>query len=46
MNEDKVVAKDKCTMCYRCISKCPQKAITLIGKEIVQQYRYDKVLKS
>lgn len=28
---------DKCTMCYRCISKCPKQAITLLGKEVIDQ---------
>lgn len=42
MNDNRISSKDKCTMCYKCISQCPQKAITLIGKEVVQQYRYDK----
>ena len=42
-SDDKVVTKNKCTMCYRCISQCPKKAITLIGKEVVQQYRYDNI---
>ena len=28
---------NKCTMCYRCISKCPKQAITLLGKEIIEQ---------
>lgn len=36
------VPGDKCTMCYRCISNCPQKAITLLGKKVWQQCRFDK----
>lgn len=31
------VSSDKCTMCYRCISKCSQKAITLLGKKVIEQ---------
>ncbi len=31
------VSGDKCTMCYRCISKCPKQAITLLGKKVVEQ---------
>ena len=30
------------TMCYRCISLCPQKAITLLGDMVVEQCRYEK----
>ena len=33
----------RCTMCYRCISSCPQKAITLLGKEVIEQTRYEKL---
>lgn len=29
------VSGDKCTMCYRCISKCPKQAITLLGKKVI-----------
>lgn len=38
----KAVAKNQCTMCYRCINLCPKKAMTLIGKEVVEQVRYEK----
>lgn len=31
------VSSDKCTMCYRCISKCPKQAITLLGKKVIEQ---------
>ena len=34
LTEDKVTTAGKCTMCYRCVNRCPQKAITLIGKRI------------
>ncbi len=30
----------RCTMCYRCFSECPKKAITLIGKEVIVQYKF------
>ena len=29
------VSDDKCTMCYRCINKCPRQAITLLGKKLL-----------
>ena len=40
----KAVNFGKCAMCYRCISTCPQKAITLLGKEVVEQCRYEKYI--
>lgn len=40
----KAVNFGKCTMCYRCISTCPKKAITLLGKEVVEQCRYEKYI--
>ncbi len=37
----KAKAQEKCTMCYRCISSCPKQAITLLGKKIAEQYRFE-----
>lgn len=37
--------QNQCTMCYRCISLCPQKSITLIGKEVKAQCRFEKYIK-
>lgn len=37
--DNKAHALDQCTMCYRCINQCSQKAITLIGKEIIEQHK-------
>ena len=31
------VSDNKCTMCYRCISKCPKQAITLLVKKVIEQ---------
>lgn len=31
------VGLGKCTMCYRCVNQCPEKAITLLGKKVIQQ---------
>lgn len=36
---DKAAPGSRCTMCYRCFSECPQKAITLIGKRVITQYK-------
>ena len=38
----RAVADGMCTMCYRCISRCPQNAITLLGDDVVEQCRYEK----
>ncbi len=40
--DGKACAGKSCAMCYRCISRCPKKAITLLGKEVVEQMRYDR----
>lgn len=38
------VADNKCTMCYRCINKCPRQAITLLGTKVIEQYNIDKYI--
>lgn len=38
----KAVPGGQCTMCYRCISLCPQKAITLLGDTVREQCRFSK----
>ena len=40
----KPVAGTRCTMCYRCINHCPKKAITLLGKEIIEQSLIEKYI--
>lgn len=42
MGDYKAISDKKCTMCYSCISQCPQKAITLLGDKVIEQCRYDK----
>ena len=37
-------AGNQCTMCYRCINKCPRQAITLLGKNVIGQYDINKYL--
>ena len=32
----------KCTMCYRCFSNCPKQAITIIGKKVYEQCKFEK----
>jgi ferredoxin len=36
----KAVQKGRCTQCYRCVSLCPSKAITVMGKEVQWRYRW------
>ena len=38
----KATAGSKCTMCYRCVSYCPKQAITLLGKNVVEQCGIEK----
>lgn len=40
--EDKVVFHDKCTKCYRCFSNCPKQAILIIGKQVIEQCKFEK----
>lgn len=42
IGKDKPTQEGKCTMCYRCISHCPKQAITLLGKDVIEQTRYEK----
>ena len=37
-------AEDRCTMCYRCINICPKQAITLLGKNVIEQGTIEKYL--
>ncbi|MBU5233446.1 4Fe-4S binding protein, partial [Agathobacter rectalis] len=42
MKENRAVPGKRCTMCYRCISLCPQKAITLLGEKVQEQCKFEK----
>ncbi len=37
-------SSNTCTMCYRCISKCPNQAITLLGKRVIEQNDVNRYL--
>lgn len=37
-------SSNKCTMCYRCISQCPTQAITLLGRQVIEQCYIEKYL--
>lgn len=43
MDHGKPKAGETCTMCYRCISLCPKQAITLLGKKVAEQYRFEDI---
>jgi ferredoxin len=43
--DKKVVQKNQCTMCYRCINNCPMQAITLLGKRVVEQSVIEKYIR-
>lgn len=44
INSNKVLTQGRCTMCYRCVNLCPKKAITLLGKHVVEPYNLDKLI--
>lgn len=44
LEKGKAVPDSRCTMCYRCINECPAQAITLLGKEVVEQGGIGKYL--
>lgn len=42
--DGKAASGGRCTMCYRCFSECPQRAITIIGKRVITQYKFNEGL--
>lgn len=44
LKNEKAVSGSRCTMCYRCANKCPTQAITLLGKEVIEQGGIEKYL--
>lgn len=44
LSEGKAKANGRCTMCYRCISQCPNQAITLLGKTIYEQCCFENYM--
>lgn len=41
LENGKAAAGGRCTLCYRCFSECPRAAITIIGKRVITQYKFD-----
>lgn len=44
LEKGKVLGVRKCIKCYRCFSNCPQKAITILGSNVYEQYLCEKYL--
>ncbi len=44
IENNKAISGSKCTMCYRCVNHCPEQAITLLGKQIVEQCSIEKYI--
>ncbi len=44
LKDNKAVSLNRCTKCYRCISNCHQKAITLLGKNVIEQSKIENYL--
>ncbi len=42
VNESVVRFNGMCTMCYRCFSNCPKQAITIIGRRVYEQSKFEK----
>lgn len=38
LSKCKIVANGRCTLCYRCINQCSEKAITILGKQVIFQH--------
>lgn len=41
LKDGKISFDEKCTLCYRCFSNCPKQAITILGKQVFQQCKFD-----
>lgn len=42
LSEHRAYAHEHCTLCYRCANRCPEKAITILGKRVISQYSMKK----
>ncbi len=45
ITDNQAVSAGRCTMCYRCISKCPKQAVTLWGKKVYEQCGFEKYVR-
>ena len=39
---EQIVHQKRCTMCYRCVNNCPEQAITILGKNVIEQCIFEK----
>ena len=46
MKDGKAQALEKCTLCYRCANTCPKKAISILGKNVIDQVSFAKFTES
>lgn len=46
LSEKKAHAQESCTLCYRCANRCPEKAITILGKHVIEQYTMKDFLRN
>lgn len=44
LKKGKSYSMNRCTMCYRCISNCPNQAITLLGDKVIEQSKIERYL--
>lgn len=42
IQEGKAISHNQCTLCYRCFSHCPTQALTILGKQVYEQYLFEK----
>lgn len=38
LSDGKILADGRCTLCYRCVNQCKEKAITILGKQVFFQH--------
>lgn len=44
VKDDKAVGTHRCIKCYRCFSNCPQRAITILGRNVYEQHLMENYL--
>ena len=42
--DGKASTKNRCTLCYRCFSDCPQQAITILGNTVYEQCKLQRYI--
>lgn len=42
IEKGKAISHNQCTLCYRCFSQCPTKALTILGKQVHEQCFFEK----